>query len=76
MEMKARGASIIAVMEEEDKEIADLAKWRLEIPKGFSELFSTIPHVIPLQLLAYYTAVKRNYDPDMPRNLSKSVTVL
>jgi glucosamine--fructose-6-phosphate aminotransferase (isomerizing) len=76
MEMKARGAAIIAVMEEEDKEIADLAKWRLEIPKGFSEMFSTIPHVIPLQLLAYYTAVKRNYDPDMPRNLSKSVTVL
>ncbi len=76
MEMNARGAASIAVMEEGDKEIEELVKWKLEIPKGYSEMFSTIPYVIPLQLLAYYTAVRKNLDPDMPRNLSKSVTVL
>ena len=76
MEMNARGAASIAVMEEGDRDIEELVKWKLEIPKGYSEMFSTIPYVIPLQLLAYYTAVRRNLDPDMPRNLSKSVTVL
>jgi len=32
-------------------------------------------YIIPLQLIAYYTAVKRGYDPDKPRNLAKTVTV-
>ena len=76
MEMKARGATTIAVLEEGDKEMEELVKWKFEIPKGYSEMFSTIPYVIPLQLLAYYTAVRRGYSPDQPRNLSKSVTVL
>jgi len=31
--------------------------------------------VIPLQMMAYYAAVERGYDPDMPRNLAKTVTV-
>ncbi len=76
MEMKARGATAIAVLEEGDKEMEELVKWKFEIPKGYSEMFSTIPYVVPLQLLAYYTAVRRGYSPDQPRNLSKSVTVL
>ena len=76
MEMKARGGTAIVVIEEGDREIEELGKWKLEIPKGYSEILSTIPYVIPLQMLAYYTAVRRNLDPDQPRNLSKSVTVL
>ena len=76
MEMKARGAAVIAVLEEGDKELEELVKWKFEVPKGYSEMFSTIPYVVPLQLLAYYTAVRRGYSPDTPRNLSKSVTVL
>jgi glucosamine--fructose-6-phosphate aminotransferase (isomerizing) len=76
MEMKARGAAATVVIEEGDRDIEELSKWKFEIPQGYSELFSTIPYVVPLQLLAYYTAVRRNYDPDQPRNLSKSVTVL
>ncbi len=76
MEMKARGAAATVVIEEGDREIEELSKWKFEIPQGYSEMFSTIPYVIPLQLLAYYTAVRRNLSPDMPRNLSKSVTVL
>ena len=76
MEMKTRGATTIGVIEEGDKEIGELVKWKIEIPKGYSEMITTIPYVVPLQLLAYYTAVRKNLSPDMPRNLSKSVTVL
>jgi len=75
MEMKARGASIIAIIEEGDEEIKTLADDYIEVPKGIPEVLSPIPFVAPLQLLAYYMAVEREYNPDMPRNLAKSVTV-
>jgi glucosamine--fructose-6-phosphate aminotransferase (isomerizing) len=75
MEMKARGASIIAVVEEGDQEIENLADDYIEVPKGIPDLLSPIPFVIPLQLLAYYMAVERGFNPDTPRNLAKSVTV-
>ena len=75
MEMKARGASIIAVVEEGDEEIKVLADDYIEIPGGLPEVLSPIPYVIPQQLFAYYMAVERNCDPDQPRNLAKSVTV-
>jgi glucosamine--fructose-6-phosphate aminotransferase (isomerizing) len=75
MEMKARGASIIAVIEEGDEEIKNLAEDYIEVPKGIPDVISPIPFVIPLQLLAYYMAVERGYNPDTPRNLAKSVTV-
>ncbi|MHA1687037.1 MAG: glutamine--fructose-6-phosphate transaminase (isomerizing) [Candidatus Heimdallarchaeaceae archaeon] len=76
MEMKARGASIVGVIEEGDDELKEWLNWKLEIPKGYSNTLTTIPYVIPLQMLAYYTAVRKGYDPDKPRNLAKSVTVL
>ncbi len=76
MEMKARGAAAIVVTEEGDKEIEEMGKWKLEVPKGYSEMLSTIPYVIPTQLIAYYTSVRKNLDPDYPKNLSKVVTVL
>ena len=75
MEMKARGASIIAIMEEGDEEIKKLADDYVEIPKGVPEILSPIPYIIPLQLLAYYMAIERGHNPDTPRNLAKSVTV-
>jgi len=75
MEMKARGASIIVVCEEGDNEIMSLADDFVEIPKGVPEILSPILCVIPLQLLAYYMALEHGYNPDMPRNLAKSVTV-
>lgn len=80
MEMKARGANIIAVIEEADKEIMEIADDYFEIPRGggagIPEILSPIPYVVPLQLFAYYMAVEKGYDPDKPRNLAKSVTVL
>jgi len=75
MEMKARGASIILVIEEGDEELKRLADECIEIPKGVPEILSPILYVIPLQLFAYYLAINRGLDPDMPRNLAKSVTV-
>jgi len=47
----------------------------VEVPKGVPDVLSPIPFVVPLQLLAYYMAVEKGYDPDKPRNLAKSVTV-
>jgi len=75
MEMKARGGSIIALMEEGDEEIKKLADDYVEVPKGIGDVLSPILFVVPLQLLAYHMAVEKGYDPDMPRNLAKSVTV-
>jgi len=75
MEMKARGASVIAIVEEGDEEIKRLADDYVEVPKGIGEVLSPTLLVIPLQLLAYYMAVEKELDPDMPRNLAKSVTV-
>ncbi|MCZ2808622.1 MAG: SIS domain-containing protein, partial [Candidatus Bathyarchaeota archaeon] len=75
MEMKARGASIIVVIEKGDEEIKKLADDYIEIETGLPEVLSPIPFVTPLQLFAYYMAIELECDPDMPRNLAKSVTV-
>ena len=75
MEMKARGAHIIAVIEEGDNDIKSLADDYIEVPKGIPSVLSPIPFIVPLQLLAYYTTLEKGYNPDMPRNLAKSVTV-
>lgn len=76
MEMKARGASIIAIVDENDVEIKALADDYINIPSDVPEMLSPIPYVVPLQLFAYYMSVERGCNPDMPRNLAKSVTVL
>jgi glucosamine--fructose-6-phosphate aminotransferase (isomerizing) len=75
MEMQARGAHIISVIEQGDEEIKALSDDYIEVPKGIPNVLSPIPYVVPLQLLAYYTALEKGYNPDMPRNLAKSVTV-
>jgi glucosamine--fructose-6-phosphate aminotransferase (isomerizing) len=75
MEMKARGAHILAIIEEGDEEIKSLADDYVEVPKGIPAVLSPIPYAVPLQLLAYYIAVEKGLNPDMPRNLAKSVTV-
>ena len=75
MEMKARGAKIYCVGTEGDEELKRQCDWFLGLPK-VHEILSPIVYVIPFQLLAYYMAVEKGYNPDMPRNLAKSVTVL
>jgi len=73
-EVKARKGRIIAVASNEDKKIAGLAEHVIYIPET-SQMLIPILAAIPLQLLAYYIAVKRGCDVDQPRNLAKSVTV-
>jgi len=75
MEMKARGAMIISVIEKGDEEIKKLSDEYFEIPGSLPEILSPIAFIVPLQLLAYYIAVEKGLDPDKPRNLAKSVTV-
>lgn len=73
-EIKARKGRIIAVVSEGDEEIKHLAEFAIEIPNTH-EAFSPLLTVIPLQLLAYHTAVALGLNVDQPRNLAKSVTV-
>ena len=74
MEGKARDARVLAVATEGDVQIERLATDVCWVPETLESL-STILAVIPLQLFAYYVAVKRGRDVDQPRNLAKSVTV-
>jgi glucosamine--fructose-6-phosphate aminotransferase (isomerizing) len=74
MEGKARDARVLAVATEGDDQIGRLATDVLWVPDTIEPL-STILAVIPLQLFAYFVAVKRGRDVDQPRNLAKSVTV-
>ena len=76
MEMKARGASIISVIENGDSELESLSNDSLLVPTGVEPEFSPLPYIVPLQLFSYYMATRKGYDPDKPRNLAKSVTVL
>jgi glucosamine--fructose-6-phosphate aminotransferase (isomerizing) len=75
MEMKARGARIISVVEEGDDDISSLSDETVRVPSGVPSILSPIVYILPLQLFAYYLAVRKGYDPDFPRNLAKSVTV-
>ena len=73
-EVKARNGKVIAIVNNEEDGIHNLADYKIYIPKTL-DLFSPILSVIPLQLLAYYIAVSRGCNVDQPRNLAKSVTV-
>jgi len=76
MEMKARGASIISVIQKSDDDLSSLSDHTFTIPTGMEPEFSILPYIVPLQLFSYYMALRKDYDPDKPRNLAKSVTVL
>jgi glutamine---fructose-6-phosphate transaminase (isomerizing) len=73
-EVKARGGKVIALINPGDAEIERLADATFEIPETL-DLLTPILTSIPLQLLAYYVAVRRGCNVDQPRNLAKSVTV-
>jgi glucosamine--fructose-6-phosphate aminotransferase (isomerizing) len=73
-EVTARSGRVIAVATEGDETIGDLVEHVIYIPPA-PELLSPLIEIVPLQLLAYYIAVRRGCDVDQPRNLAKSVTV-
>ncbi len=73
-EVKARGGWVIAIVTEGDTGVARLADHTIAIPETL-DLLTPVLSVLPLQLLAYYIAVRRGCNVDQPRNLAKSVTV-
>lgn len=73
-EVKSRNGRILAVVTEGDQQVKEIADNVLEVPRTLNALVPLLS-VVPLQLLAYYVAVDKGLDVDMPRNLAKSVTV-
>lgn len=75
-EVKSRGAYVVVVCAEDDRESMDpsVCDSVIELPK-LNSYFAPFTTIAALQLLSYYTAVLRGCDVDRPRNLAKSVTV-
>jgi glucosamine--fructose-6-phosphate aminotransferase (isomerizing) len=73
-EVTARSGRVIAVATEGNKQLRELVEHVIYVPRA-PELLAPLLEVVPLQLLAYYIAVRRGCDVDQPRNLAKSVTV-
>jgi len=73
-EMKARGAYTIGLIPRGDERFIKILDKYLEMPH-VNYLVAPALYVVPMQLIAYYAAVSRGYDPDKPRNLAKTVTV-
>jgi glucosamine--fructose-6-phosphate aminotransferase (isomerizing) len=77
-EVKARGGRILAVVAQGDTQVRAVVEQPhdiiIDVPP-IEEIWSPLLNVIPLQLLAYHTAVRAGRDVDQPRNLAKSVTV-
>jgi glucosamine--fructose-6-phosphate aminotransferase (isomerizing) len=74
MEVKARGATVLAVAESDAEDVEQVADLVLPVPV-VHPLLQPIVTVVPLQMLAYNVAVELGHDVDQPRNLAKSVTV-
>jgi len=73
-EVTARSGRVIAIAVEGQQDLAQLVEHVISIPQA-PELLLPVLEIVPLQLLAYYIAVRRGCDVDQPRNLAKSVTV-
>lgn len=73
-EVKARGAKVIAIAKEHNKEVEKSADRVIYIPE-VDDMYASITAVVPMQLLSYHVAQMRGCDIDKPRNLAKSVTV-
>jgi glucosamine--fructose-6-phosphate aminotransferase (isomerizing) len=73
-EVKARGGRIIAITTRDEPSLKGQLDFEFRIPETF-DMLTPILASVPLQLLAYYIAVKRGCNVDQPRNLAKSVTV-
>ncbi|TCS37367.1 glutamine--fructose-6-phosphate transaminase [Paucimonas lemoignei] len=73
-EVRARGGQLYVFADADSKIASSEGLHVIRMPEHYGKL-SPILHVIPLQLLAYHTALARGTDVDKPRNLAKSVTV-
>ncbi|WP_319370383.1 glutamine--fructose-6-phosphate transaminase (isomerizing) [uncultured Ilyobacter sp.] len=73
-EVKARGAYVISVTQENNRVVEEISDEVIYIPES-DDLIAGITAIVPLQLLAYHVSAMRGIDVDKPRNLAKSVTV-
>jgi glucosamine--fructose-6-phosphate aminotransferase (isomerizing) len=73
-EVKARGGKVICITSQDEPVLEGLIDHEIRVPQTVDMLYPILT-VVPLQLLAYYIAVKRGLNVDQPRNLAKSVTV-
>ncbi len=74
IEVRTRGAFVMAVTNEDNTEIEKVADYVIYLPKT-NRYFTNSLAIIPLQLFSYYVSVGKGLDVDKPRNLAKSVTV-
>ncbi|MBS6516668.1 MAG: glutamine--fructose-6-phosphate transaminase (isomerizing) [Clostridium sp.] len=74
VEVKTRGAFVMALTNEDNKDMEQTADYVIKVPKT-NRFFANSLAIIPLQLFAYYVSLGRGLDVDKPRNLAKSVTV-
>ncbi len=73
-EVRARDGVVLAVTDRDPEALGGAADHVISVP-SVSELLQPVVNVVPLQLFAYFVAVRRGADVDQPRNLAKSVTV-
>ena len=71
-EMSALSSHVVALVSDGDQQVSKVAEETLYIPKS-SELLLPLLEIVPLELLAYFVAVRRGLNPDRPRNLTKAV---
>ncbi len=74
VEVKSRGATVLVITPDNSGAFEGKADEVFKIPESNST-FASLLTIIPSQLLAYYCAIQKGFDPDKPRNLAKSVTV-
>jgi glucosamine--fructose-6-phosphate aminotransferase (isomerizing) len=73
-EIKALSGRLVVLATEGDQEIAPFADEVLYLP-ATAEVMLPLLEIVPLEMLAYYIAIRRGLNPDRPRNLNKAVTV-
>lgn len=74
-EVKSRGADVIAIGSKDDEPLINKANDMFLINPEIDDIIAPLTYIVPLQLLSYYMALERGFDPDKPKNLAKCVTV-
>lgn len=74
-EIRARGAHMIILGSEDDSKLDDVED-KIVFNSEIDEIIAPLIYIIDLQLLSYHISVQKNIDPDKPKNLAKSVTVV
>lgn len=74
-EVKSRGAHVIAIGASDDEGLISKSDDVFTVNPAVSDTIAPLVYIIPLQMLAYYIAIEREFDPDKPKNLAKCVTV-